>query len=163
MTNTSVHSSHECTYNTVLYGSTTAVEIYKTAPADVPESLVVHHDSHIGVLCTNNISRGERHWPPCRQCQWSCPSSSRKDGRGNRLNQKYSSEIFSGAPFDGVEAKKYGLIDGFSSLRELKKEQGVKDIVNYSRKKSLFERLSNEMGAEVMYKAFSSVGMKLQY
>ena len=48
----------ECSYNTMLYGSNTAVEIWGqahvarlvTAPADVVESLIVHHDKHICVL-----------------------------------------------------------------------------------------------------------------
>ncbi|MDP1604796.1 MAG: S49 family peptidase [Legionella sp.] len=68
-----------------------------------------------------------------------------KLGRGARL--KIDDETFSGLFWTGVKAKERGLIDGFSSSRELAKEQLKLDsVVNYTYEQSMLERVGKTIG-----------------
>jgi protease-4 len=56
-----------------------------------------------------------------------------EDSRGDRLKDKSMDSTFSGEPFSGIEAKKIGLIDGFASVDQLKREKfDDLDIVDYT-------------------------------
>jgi protease-4 len=86
-----------------------------------------------------------------------------EDGRGKRLDKKDHSVIFSGLPFSGLEAKKLGLIDGFETVRTLAtKKIGLDKYVNYSRQRSFFEKIVNDLGGQVAYKMLSYSNIKLQ-
>ena len=53
--------------------------------------------------------------------------------RGDRLKDKSMTTTFSGSPFSGIEAKKIGLIDGFASVDQLKREKlDNLEIVDYT-------------------------------
>lgn len=69
-----------------------------------------------------------------------------KQGRGDRLHDKENPDIFSGLFWTGEEAVRLGLIDGLGSdayvARELIKAD---DMVNFTSKKDLFERLSDRV------------------
>ena len=86
-----------------------------------------------------------------------------KAGRGDRLDAKFQDKIFSGMPFSGMQAKQYGLIDGFASIDSLQREK-FKDmkIVNYTKPLNLFDQLSQKLGTEVIYQAAEASGLKLQ-
>jgi|APSaa5957512535_1039671.scaffolds.fasta_scaffold60607_2 protease IV len=86
-----------------------------------------------------------------------------EEGRGKRLDEKDYSVIFSGLPFSGVEANKLGLIDGFETVRTLAtKKIGLDKYVNYSRRRSFFEKIVNDLGGQVAYKMFSYGNIKFQ-
>jgi protease IV len=68
-----------------------------------------------------------------------------KLGRGARL--KIDNEIFSGLFWTGIQAKERGLIDGFSSSRQLAKETLKLDtVINYTHEQSMLERVSKTIG-----------------
>ncbi|OGT88622.1 MAG: peptidase S49 [Gammaproteobacteria bacterium RIFOXYA12_FULL_61_12] len=69
-----------------------------------------------------------------------------KQGRGERLKQ--DPKIFSGMFWSGEEAKELGLIDGFGSAGFVAREViGAEEMINFSRKDDLFERLAERVGA----------------
>ena len=79
-----------------------------------------------------------------------------EDSRGDRLKDKSMDSTFSGEPFSGIEAKKIGLIDGFASVDQLKREKfDDLDIVDYTQPEDFFIRLSQKLGNAVYYKALS--------
>ena len=84
-----------------------------------------------------------------------------KQGRGDRINEKYSKEIFSGAPFDGVEAKQYGLIDDYGSMNSVLRTLKLEDTVNYTHKKSLLDKFTSRLGVELSTKLESFLNLKL--
>ena len=85
-----------------------------------------------------------------------------KTGRGKRLDNKAENIIFSGMPFSGIQAKKYGLIDDFASLDTLKHDQFKNlPIVNYTKPLPLLDEISSKLGTEVSYQAASLAGIKL--
>ena len=81
-----------------------------------------------------------------------------KKGRGNRL--KDSPELFSGLAWTGQQAMQLGLIDGFGSAgyvaREIIKNSNT---VDYTKKSSLFDRLSKNMGAEFYHQFAADFGL----
>lgn len=79
-----------------------------------------------------------------------------EDSRGDRLKDKSMDSTFSGEPFSGIEAKKIGLIDGFASVEQLKREKlNDLDIVDYTQPADFFTSLSQKLGNTVYYKALS--------
>ncbi|KAA6185884.1 S49 family peptidase [Thiohalocapsa marina] len=69
-----------------------------------------------------------------------------KDGRGERLTG--GDEVFSGLFWTGEESVALGLSDGLGSSSYVAREViGVEDIVEYSAKQDLIERLSDRLGA----------------
>jgi len=79
-----------------------------------------------------------------------------EDSRGDRLKDKSMDSTFSGEPFSGIEAKKIGLIDGFASVEQLKREKlNDFDIVDYTQPADFFTSLSQKLGNTVYYKALS--------
>ncbi len=86
-----------------------------------------------------------------------------EEGRGDRLNLKEKDTIFSGLPFSGIEGKKLGLIDGFATVRQLAKDKmDLDEFVNYSRKRTFFEKVIGDLGGQVVYKlmAYSHLSLK---
>ncbi len=70
-----------------------------------------------------------------------------KQGRGDRLD--HDSELFNGLIWVGQEAKSLGLIDGFSSPREMADNLQVESIVDYTPKVDLFEQYANQFAASL--------------
>ena len=70
-------------------------------------------------------------------------------GRGNKLDMSRKNIIFSGEPFDGIEAKNLGLIDQYGSINTVKREIGIDNVVNYTKKRGLLDRVANRLGTEI--------------
>ncbi len=87
-----------------------------------------------------------------------------KQGRGDRL--KGGDELFSGLFWSGQEAVELGLADGLGSSSYVAREIiGAEKIVEYTRKRDLFEslvkRLGVSFGAGIMQTLNSSVGLNM--
>ncbi|API85939.1 S49 family peptidase [Francisella uliginis] len=79
-----------------------------------------------------------------------------EESRGDRLKDKSMATTFSGAPFSGIEAKKIGLIDGFASVNQLKREKLENlEVVDYTQPLDFLTAVSNKLGNSVYYKALS--------
>jgi protease-4 len=71
-----------------------------------------------------------------------------KEGRGERLKADEHPELFSGLFWNGEEAQKLGLIDDFGSSSYVAREViGVEDIVDFTEKDELWDRLARNLGA----------------
>ena len=71
-----------------------------------------------------------------------------KAGRGDRL--KNDPDIFSGLFWTGEDAKELGLIDGFGSDAYVAREIiGAKEMVDFTPKRNLLDRLSKRVGTSV--------------
>ena len=71
-----------------------------------------------------------------------------KEGRGERLKLDQYPEVFSGLFWSGEEAKRIGLIDDFGNSSYVAREViGFEDIVDYTQKEDVFERLAERLGA----------------
>ncbi|MES9991401.1 MAG: S49 family peptidase [Candidatus Thiodiazotropha sp.] len=71
-----------------------------------------------------------------------------KEGRGERLNVDAHPELFSGLFWNGEVAKEMGLIDEFGSSSYVAREIiGAEEIVDFTPKEDVFERLARNMGA----------------
>ncbi|MED7788997.1 S49 family peptidase [Francisella sp. 19X1-34] len=76
--------------------------------------------------------------------------------RGDRLKDKSMATTFSGAPFSGIEAKKMGLVDGFASIDQLRREKlNDLDVVDYTQPLDFLTAVSNKLGNSVYYRALS--------
>lgn len=84
-----------------------------------------------------------------------------KAGRGLRL--KIDDLTFSGLFWTGIQAQNRGLIDGFSNLRTITRQfVGVQDIIDYSYKQSMIDRLSKQIGAEIANHLPHALGLDTQ-
>ncbi len=82
-----------------------------------------------------------------------------KAGRGERL--KIDSETFSGLLWSGVQAKELGLIDGFASSGQIAREYvKLSDIVDYTFKDSVFDRVAKHMGIAFADSLPQALGIK---
>jgi protease-4 len=71
-----------------------------------------------------------------------------KEGRGDSLID--DGDVFSGRVYSGSQGLKIGLIDGFSSVNNLARDViGVANLVDYSPKENLAERVAKRLGASV--------------
>lgn len=71
-----------------------------------------------------------------------------REGRGNRL--KETPETFSGLFWNGEEAVKLGLADGFGNLDYVAREVvKAEDVVDYSPQENVAERLAKRFGASI--------------
>jgi protease-4 len=62
-----------------------------------------------------------------------------------------------------MQAKKYGLIDGFGSVDSLQREKfNNMEVVDYTKALNLLDQLSQKLGTEVVYQAAQASSMKLQ-
>ena len=72
-----------------------------------------------------------------------------KAGRGNRL--KDTSEIFSGRIWNGEQAIKIGLVDGYGTVDSVARDfLKAPDILDYTMKENFAERVAKRFGAEVV-------------
>ena len=82
-------------------------------------------------------------------------------GRGTRLQK--SPVIFSGLIWSGVEAKQLGLIDGFGSAGSVSREFFKTDtFVDYTKKRSFLNQISQSMGASFAHGILASFSDKLR-
>lgn len=82
-----------------------------------------------------------------------------KAGRGDRL--KIDANTFSGLVWSGVQAKELGLIDGFASSGQIAREYvKLTDIVDYTYKDSVFDRVAKHMGVALADSLPQALGMK---
>ncbi|MCF6776762.1 S49 family peptidase [Thiotrichales bacterium 19X7-9] len=87
-----------------------------------------------------------------------------KQGRGKRLDLSQSAVLFSGQPFSGIEGKRYGLADGFMSLRQLAMQKYKLDnIVDCTYYKSPIEQLLMKVSTSLMYKAMLASSLQLRF
>ena len=71
-----------------------------------------------------------------------------KEGRGDRLKADEHPELFSGLFWSGEEAKTLGLIDEFGSSSFVAREViGVEEIVDFTQKEEVWDRLARNFGA----------------
>ncbi|MES9939489.1 MAG: S49 family peptidase [Candidatus Thiodiazotropha sp. 6PLUC2] len=71
-----------------------------------------------------------------------------KEGRGDRLKVDEHPELFSGLFWSGEEALKLGLIDEFGSSSYVAREIiGAKEIVDFTHKEEVWDRLARNLGA----------------
>lgn len=86
-----------------------------------------------------------------------------KKSRDDRLKDKSNETVFSGEPFSGIQAKKMGLIDGFASIDQLKREKFDNvDIVDYTKPLDFLTAVSQKLGNSVYYKALSETSFSLK-
>ena len=79
-----------------------------------------------------------------------------KKGRGDRL--KDSPELFSGLFWTGQQAVDMGLADGFGSIDEVARDVvKADDVVDYTNRASLAERMAKRFGAALGYGAVESL------
>lgn len=82
-----------------------------------------------------------------------------KEGRGDRLH--IDDEIFSGLFWTGDQALDKGLIDGFASSGQLARDTIKEDnLVDYTFKPNLFDRVTKGIGAAIANEIPESLGMK---
>lgn len=82
-----------------------------------------------------------------------------KKGRGNRLH--IDDEIFSGLFWTGEQALAKGLIDGFSSSGQLARDViKVPDVIDYTHKQTLFDRVAKNFGTAMADELPVSLGVK---
>lgn len=83
--------------------------------------------------------------------------------RGDRLKDRSLETTFSGEPFSGIEAKDLGLIDGFASVSQIKRDK-LDDlpIIDYTQPLDFFTKLSTKVGNGIYYKALSESGVSLK-
>jgi protease IV len=71
-----------------------------------------------------------------------------KRGRGDRL--KGGDELFSGLVWSGRKAKSLGLVDEFASAGEVARDVvGIKEIVDFTPRPSLLEKLAKRVGVSI--------------
>jgi len=79
-----------------------------------------------------------------------------KQGRGNRL--KNDPELFSGLVWTGEEGIKLGLVDAVGDVRSVAKNViGAEELVNFTPREHLFDRLSHRIGASFEHALQSAV------
>lgn len=82
-----------------------------------------------------------------------------KQGRGDRLAD--DEQVFSGLIWSGEQAMELGLIDGFSSVRELARDRfGIEDVIDYTPRRPPLERLMSSFGGAVSQTLFDSISQQ---
>ncbi len=84
-----------------------------------------------------------------------------KEGRGERLKDTQHPEIFSGLFWSGEEARKLGLVDEFGSSSYVAREVvGVEEIVDFTQKDDVWDRVARNLGAGAAKMFLSVNGLK---
>jgi protease-4 len=84
-----------------------------------------------------------------------------KEGRGERLKDDQHPEIFSGLFWSGEEAKNLGLIDEFGSSSYVAREIiGIEEIVDFTQKEDVWDRVARNLGAGAASVVFSTSGLE---
>jgi protease-4 len=82
-----------------------------------------------------------------------------KQGRGDRLVQ--DEQVFSGLIWSGEQALELGLIDGFSSVRELARERyDTEEIIDYTPLRPPLERLMSTFGGAMSQTLFDAMSQQ---
>lgn len=82
-----------------------------------------------------------------------------KEGRGDRL--VVNNDLFSGLFWTGQQAKELGLIDGFASAGQLARHKlQIEDMINYTNKQNLFERIAKNIGVAFADQLPEALGMR---
>lgn len=82
-----------------------------------------------------------------------------KEGRGGRL--QVDNETFSGLIWTGDQALNQGLIDGYASSGQLARDIiKLDNLVDYTAKPNLFDRVTKGIGAAIAHELPESLGMK---
>lgn len=82
-----------------------------------------------------------------------------KEGRGSRL--KIDNDTFSGLFWTGTQSKERGLIDGFASSGELLRDVIKREeVIDYTYKQSVFDRMTKNIGAAVANQLPAALGLK---
>jgi protease-4 len=82
-----------------------------------------------------------------------------KAGRGSRLH--IDEDTFSGLFWTGAQAKERGLIDGFASSGQLAREMiKIDNIIDYTQKPSIFERVTKNIGTAMADELPVALGIK---
>ncbi|MEW8382138.1 MAG: S49 family peptidase, partial [Candidatus Thiodiazotropha taylori] len=82
------------------------------------------------------------------------------EGRGDRLKVDQHPEIFSGLFWSGEEARQLGLIDEFGSSSYVAREViGAEEIVDFTKKEEVWDRLARNLGAGAASVFASMVGL----
>lgn len=82
-----------------------------------------------------------------------------KEGRGDRLH--IDNETFSGLFWTGEQALAMGLIDGFASSGQLAREVvKVPEVIDYTHKQNLFDRVTKNLGTALADELPLSFGVK---
>ncbi|MCF6189830.1 MAG: signal peptide peptidase SppA [Cocleimonas sp.] len=85
-----------------------------------------------------------------------------KTGRGDRL--KDNPDIFTGLIWTGEGAKELGLVDGFGSTSRVARDiVGAKDVVVFSRHKSIMDKLADKIGTKVSTMMMQNDNWRLRY
>ncbi|WP_347988458.1 signal peptide peptidase SppA [Methylomonas sp. AM2-LC] len=70
-----------------------------------------------------------------------------REGRGNRLKEAETSELFSGLVWTGAEGVKIGLADDFGSVDSVARDVlGTEEKVNFTPQEHLMDRLAGKLG-----------------
>ncbi|GAB4222378.1 MAG: signal peptide peptidase SppA [Francisella sp.] len=86
-----------------------------------------------------------------------------KKSRGDRLKDGSLDTTFSGEPFSGIQAKRIGLIDGFASVDQIRREKfNNLNIVDYTQPLDFLTGVSRKLGDSVYYKALSESSFSLK-
>lgn len=81
-----------------------------------------------------------------------------KEGRGSRL--KINDDTFSGLFWTGEQALTMGLIDGFASTGQLARDiMKIDEMVDYTYKQNLFDRMSKGIGSAMAEQLPESLGL----
>lgn len=79
-----------------------------------------------------------------------------KQGRGNRLVD--DKQVFSGLIWSGEQALELGLIDGFSSVRELARDRyDTEEVIDYTPRRPPLERLMSSFGGAMSQTLFDAI------
>ena len=70
-----------------------------------------------------------------------------RDGRGERLVE--SEDLFSGLIWSGERAMDLGLVDAYGNTRSVARELDAEDLVDFTPKSGLLERIAERVGASI--------------
>jgi protease-4 len=73
-----------------------------------------------------------------------------KSGRGDRINETKTPDLFTGLFWSGDQAKDLGLVDGFGSVRSVARDVlNAETIVDFTQQADLLERISKRLGTSL--------------
>lgn len=81
-----------------------------------------------------------------------------KAGRGDRLAEEESNQLFSGLVWTGQQALDLGLVDGLKSTSQLARELGYPQLIDFTVRPSPWRQFAQEMGVG-MAKTFVELGV----
>ena len=80
-----------------------------------------------------------------------------REGRGDRLKEAQTPELFSGLVWTGAQGVVIGLADGFGSVESVARDQlGTDETINFTPQEHLMDRLAGKLGTSFAH-SFSSL------